>query len=115
PPTFLDCVVAIGRTEATPGPIQGQWIPEASGFLYGSFLSKIDEDHNNYELFLVTNRHVIEDHASTTNNPLSVKFNLKPVGSAREYDIPLKDQQGKPTWHFHPNPQVDQTIIKIKE
>ena len=61
----------------------------------------------------LTNRHVVEDHAALTNGPLSVKFNLKAPGSAKNYDILLKDEHGQPSWHFHPNPLVDVAIIPI--
>jgi S1-C subfamily serine protease len=112
PPPFLDAVVLIGRTEINPAePIH--WVPEASGFLYGDYLKKVDEQHNSYQVFLVTNRHVIEDHAVMTNRPLSVKFNLKTQGSTRAYDIPLRDNKGNPVWHFHPDATVDLAVVSI--
>lgn len=125
PPFYLDCVVALGRKDliptppAPPGaPVQppryGPWIPEASGFLYGKFLKKEDEQHNSYNVYLVTNRHVVEEHEQfAKGGPLWVRFNLTTAGSAREYDIPLRDAQGKPQWHFHPNPLVDIAVIPI--
>lgn len=73
PPIFLNRVVAIGRTEMSPGPLQGQWVAEASGFLYGDFVAKVNEKENNYALYLVTNRHVIEDHVAATAGPMVVK------------------------------------------
>lgn len=105
--------MAIGRKEVNPVTGQAQWIAEASGFLYGEFLRKIDEKQSRYLLFLVTNRHVIEDHATLTKAPLSVKFNLVATGPAREYDIPLLDEHGKPIWRVHPNPAVDVAIIAV--
>jgi hypothetical protein len=113
PPTFLDCVVALGRKVMNPATHQVQWTPEASGFLYGEFVSKVDETHSTYQVFLVTNRHVIEDHAAATSDPLSVRFNLNSPGSAREYDVPLHDERGRPTWHFHPNPSIDIAVVPI--
>lgn len=114
PTYFMDCVVALGRkVVVNPVTHQQQWTPEASGFLYGEFVSKADEKNNNYQVFLVTNRHVIEEHASTTTDPLSVRFNLSLPGSAREYDVPLRDERGRPTWHFHPNPEIDIAVIPI--
>jgi S1-C subfamily serine protease len=109
PPDFLDCVVALGRKDAA-----SQWVPEASGFMYGRFLSKLDEGHNNYATYLVTNRHVVEEHSvNTGGGPLWVRFNLNTPGSAKEYDIPLINAQGSPAWHFHPNPSVDIAVIPI--
>ena len=49
----------------------------------------------------------------TKGGPLWARFNLRTPGSAKEYDIPLRDDQGKPQWHFHPNPSVDIAVISI--
>ena len=114
PPPFLDAVVLIGRKQINVLPPSEQWIPEASGLLYGDFVKKVDDQHNQYNTFLVTNRHVIEEHALMANNaPLSVKFNLKTGSSTRAYDINLRDDKGNPLWHFHPNPAIDVAIISI--
>jgi len=112
PPVFLNRVVAIGRKEMSPGPMQGQWVPEASGFLYGDFVAKVNEKENNYTLYLVTNRHVIEDHIAATPGPLVVKFNMKSGQAARTYDIDLV-QQGKPVWRSHPNQAIDIAVIRL--
>jgi S1-C subfamily serine protease len=92
---------------------QGMWTPEASGFLYGEFVSKVSETESKYRTYLVTNRHVIEEHAAATKAPLSVKFNLKTAGASREYDVMLTDERGQPTWHPHPNAAVDIAVIPI--
>jgi S1-C subfamily serine protease len=125
PPFFLDCVVALGRKDRVsappppPGvqaapPLYGPWIFEASGFLYGKFIKKHDEQNNEYHLYLVTNRHVIQEHEEATKGaPLWVRFNSSSPGSAREYDLPLRDAQGKPLWHFHPNAAVDIAVIPV--
>jgi len=130
PQFYIDCVVALGRKDLIPGPPRpslvtpltpapppasyGPWIPEASGFLYGKFVKKADEQHNTYSVYLVTNRHVIEEHDEfAKGGPLWVRFNSTSAGSAREYDIPLRDAQGKPVWHFHPNASVDIAVILI--
>jgi S1-C subfamily serine protease len=112
PPSFLDCVVVIGRNELHPPIPVAQWVPEASGFLYGHFVQKIG-DHNQYATYLVTNRHVIEEHAALTNSPLSVKFNLKNGGSTKAYDIPLRNPQGQQMWHFNPNPLIDVAVVGV--
>jgi S1-C subfamily serine protease len=110
PHSFIDSVVAIGRTETNPGPMLGKWVIESSGFLYGEFSSKTDDTHAQYHIYLVTNRHVITEHASATQGPLVVRFNLK--STAKEYEAPLM-MDGKPTWHAHPNPLVDLVVISI--
>jgi len=88
----------------------GKWVIESSGFLYGDFISKTDETHSDYHTYVVTNRHVIEEHAAATKGPLMVRFNLK--SAAKEYETPLV-MDGKPTWHAHPNPLVDLAVISI--
>src|SRR5271157_6542688 len=108
PPTFVDRVVAIGRHEPTGAPNQVRFVPEASGFLYGDLLSKQGE-MGSYQIYLVTNRHVVEDHIAATKQPLWVKFNVK--STAQEYDLPLQDEHGKPLWHPHPSPAIDIAII----
>jgi S1-C subfamily serine protease len=114
PPYYIDCVVALGRKDMSPGPNQGQWIPEASGFLYGKFLAKTDEQHADYRVYLVTNRHVVEEHvAATGGGSLWVRFNLSSPGSAKEYEIPFVNQRGGLKWHFHPNSSVDIAVIPI--
>jgi len=124
PPFFLDCVVAVGRKEllptppAPPGtqphpPSYGPWIPEASGFLYGTPFGQIG-GKDAYRVYIVTNRHVIEDHdALTKGGSLWVRFNLSSPGAAREYGFALRDAEGKPLWHFHPNPAVDIAVLPL--
>jgi Trypsin-like peptidase domain len=71
------------------------------------------EKTNSYQVYLVTNRHVIQEHALVTNEPLSVRFNLKAEARVQEYDVPLTDSQGNPIWHFNPNPAVDVAVVPI--
>ena len=116
PPFFIDSVVVIGHKETIPGPhpgpLQMKWVPEASGFLYGDLRFK-QGDQGRYAVYLVTNRHVILEHMAAATGPLSVKFNSQSAGSAREYDLPLLDERGKPTWHVHPDPDVDLAVMLI--
>jgi hypothetical protein len=112
PVLFLDHVVAIGRKETTPGPNYGKWIGEATGFFYGKFDHKISDTVSSYWPYLVTNRHVIEEHIAATTGPLSLRLNPKAGGSVREYDFPLV-VDGKPTWHAHPDPQVDLAVMTL--
>jgi hypothetical protein len=112
PIVYLDRVVAIGRKETTPGPNFGKWIGEASGFIYGEFQRKLDPDKSEYHLYLVTNRHVIEEHIKATNGPLSVRLNPKAGGTVQEYDFPLVEA-GSLTWHTHPDPSVDIAVVSL--
>jgi hypothetical protein len=112
PVVFLDRVVAIGRKDTTPGPNLGRWIGEASGFLYGDFVGKNSEQKSLYQPYLVTNRHVIEEHLAATNGPLSIRFNQKSGGPVQEYDFPLI-VDGVPTWRAHPDPLVDIAVVRL--
>jgi hypothetical protein len=111
PVAHLDRVVAIGRKDTTPGPNLGKWIGEASGFLYGAFISKNGEN-STYAPYLVTNRHVIEEHLAATKGPLLIRLNQKSGGPVQEYDFPLV-VDGALTWHAHPDPLVDIAVVRL--
>lgn len=112
PLIYLDRVVAIGRKDTTPGPNFGKWIGEATGFLYGDFKGKDSNQVDLSQPYLVTNRHVIEEHLAATNGPLSVRFNQKSGGPVREYDFPLV-VDSLPTWRAHPDPLVDVAVVRL--
>jgi hypothetical protein len=112
PVVFLDRVVAIGRKDTIPGPNFGKWIGEATGFLDGDFKGKNSEQQDMSLPYLVTNRHVIEEHIAATDGPLSVRFNQKSGGPVREYDFPLI-VNGLPTWRAHPDPLVDVAVVRL--
>lgn len=98
PPTFFDSVVAIGtRTQngAT------QWI--ASGFLYGKFVSKVNEETPSYRVYLVTNRHVIDGIQNCI-----LRFNSLEEETAKEYPIDKSKN-----WALHPNPEIDVAVVSI--
>lgn len=112
PIVYLDHVVAIGRKETKPGPDQGKWFGEATGFIYGEFAGNSPAGRQ-YTPFLVTNRHVIEEHIALTDGAaLFVRFNPKAEGPATDYDLPLTIG-GHPTWHAHPDPEVDLAVVTL--
>lgn len=109
PPFFLDCVVAIGimsTVTLSDGTKKQEFKGLASGFLYGHFLERVSEKESNYQVFLVTNRHVLKDIGS---NEVYVRFNPETAEPAREY--PLKE--GTQNWFAHPCPDVDVAIVPI--
>jgi hypothetical protein len=112
PLVYLNRVVAIGRKDTTPGPTFGKWIGEATGFFYGEFDHKVNETQSSYTFFLVTNRHVLEEHLAATNGPLSVRLNRKSGGPAQDFAFPLV-VGGLPTWHTHPDPLIDVVVIGL--
>ena len=102
PPFFLDCVVAIGILAND----EKQWV--ASGFLYADFVRKIDEQNNEWRIYLVTNRHVFE------GQPLvQVRFNPQEAKPAQEYPVPLTNPDDSPAWVSHPDPEVDVAVVQI--
>lgn len=134
PPYFPDAVVALGsaRPLVSGPPCAVQWVTEGTGFLYG-YLVKGDPDPTKrmYAVYLVTNRHVIEDHATTqaisrlqqaqsaqsgencgttftAEGMISVRMN--PLNSSlqgRKFDLPVKD------WSYHPTKDVDIAAILL--
>jgi S1-C subfamily serine protease len=116
PPFYLDTVVVIGHNETIPAPSPGspqvKWVPEASGFLYGDLLSKQGEQ-GQYQLYLVTNKHVILDHLASGVGPLFVSLNSQAPGTVKDFELPYRDEQGRPTWHAHPDAEVDLAVVRI--
>jgi Trypsin-like peptidase domain len=133
PPRFANAVVALGSMQPRilPGqPCTTEWFTEGTGFLYG-YLIKDDPDmaKRKYEVFLVTNRHVIEDHAASLassrvqqariDNPNckptvgpedTITMRLNPLNASlqgRQFDIALKD------WFFHPNGAIDVAAVRL--
>jgi len=111
PVAYLNHVVAIGRKETAAGPNQGKWAGEATGFFYAEFLSPVNDKDGSYAAYLVTNRHVLEEHISMTTGPLSVRLNTK-SGEVQEVDFPLV-VDGKSTWHAHPDPLIDLAVVRL--
>lgn len=133
-PTLLpDTVVALGAM--TPVFLPGgacvmQWSTEGTGFLYGH-LTKDDPDKTKrqYEVYLITPRHVILEHAASlatvkanqsqlppgpcamapqSEDSISVRMNpTNPSLPGREFDLAIKD------WFFHPNSSVDMAAYHL--
>ena len=98
PPFFIDAVVAIGSGR------DSKWSTDGSGFFYG-YLVKDDPDplKRLYEVFLVTNRHVIG-----TRDQVSVRLNHKDVfGQGEVFDIP------RISWFVHPDSSVDLAAARV--
>ena len=134
PPQLANAVVALGSMQPVmqPGqPCVMQWATEGTGFLYG-YLVQNDTDPAKrlYEVYLVTNRHVIEDHATTqaisrinpqspqlggacsavraTDDSISIRMNpLSASLQGRQFDLSIKE------WFFHPNKQIDIAAFRL--
>jgi len=103
PPSFLDCVVAIGIRQETG---QKAWI--ASGFLIGELVESVDEKRKLYSTYLATNRHVFEGQKEAW-----VRFNPRDTQPAREYLLGLEDRDGKRIWQPHSDPTIDVAVVPI--
>ncbi len=102
PPQFVNAVVAIGHTEGSGA--NAPWFTEGSGFFYG-FLATDDPDpaKKGYEVFLVTNRHVVAG-----KNIVSIRLNPKnSADPGQVFTIPGAD------WFFHSNASEDIAVAKV--
>jgi hypothetical protein len=104
PPFMLDCVVAIGFHDP-----DGKVAYAGTGFLYGRYLS-IDSATNQrqYRVYLVTNRHVLDGETTAY-----LRFNPEAGTPAQVFDASLLDQDGKPIWFSHADPEIDIAVLQI--
>jgi S1-C subfamily serine protease len=110
PPFFIDSVVALGRIDAKPNGQPPEWVTEASGFLYG-YLVKDDSDLTKrlYEVYLVTNRHVLANHAY-----IFVRLNPeKATDRVKQFPLALQDDKGQPQWFSHPDQKIDISVVQL--
>ena len=103
PPFMLDAVMAIGEGD---DPAKRAWI--GTGFLYGRFDKKIDETTKTYNVFVVTNKHVLEN-----RKKIYLKFNSANDPGSADYAMPLKARNGKDVWVGHPDEKVDVAVLPI--
>ena len=103
---FIDCVVALGREEGVPL----RWATEASGFLYGVPVDKeTDLAKHQYDVYLITNRHVLANHSDITLR-LNSQKETDPV---KEFTLALKNPDGTDLWVSHPDPLVDVSVVHL--
>ena len=102
-----------------PGQATAPWVTEGTGFLYG-YLTVHDPDptKRKYEVYLVTNRHVIEQHGAAAPGPRpdTIGVRLNPIDSstpARPFDLPIGDRPGENSWFFHPSGDLDIAAIGL--
>jgi hypothetical protein len=103
PAAFLDAVTAIGVGD---DPKRRRWI--GTGFLYGRFEKKIDEQTKTYNVFLITNKHVVESLPK-----IYLKFNSAADTSSKDYAVPLIARNGKLIWIGHPSKDIDVAVLPI--
>ncbi len=103
PPFFIDCVVAIGTKDE-----EGKYRWVASGFLYGHRLYANENTQRSYQVYLVTNRHVLAGLRQAF-----LRFNPQADKPAREYDLRLFDEAGNALWFMHPDEEIDIAVAPI--
>lgn len=102
PPQYIDCVVAIGTNKSS----IPNWI--GTGFLYGDLLEKGENDINRYQVYLVTNKHVLLNLDS-----IILRVNPQNDDSAISFPIPLIKSDGKTIWVGNPDPSIDVAVTEI--
>lgn len=102
PPFFLDTVVAIGVGD---DPGKRKWV--GTGFILGKFLEVTpDKKEKRYQLWLITNKHVLVDFKA-----VYIKFNSAQDPQSKDYKVQLVAKNGRPRWVGHPLDAVDVTAI----
>ena len=102
PPFILDTVAAIGQVSGS-----GSITWTASGFLYGHFVSEQD-GKSTYEVYLVTNRHVLNGQQS-----IVVRFGSESTALAPAINIPVVDASGMATYVLHPDTDIDVGVLPM--
>jgi hypothetical protein len=102
PPEYVDAVVAIGKIKST------QFEPIATGFFFGKFISKVNEQQSEYRIFLVTNKHVINE----SNANYGFRLDAKNENPANWFYLPAKTN-GSHSWFLHPDSLIDVAITPV--
>lgn len=103
PPFMLDAVTAIGVGDDETKRV---WI--GTGFLYGHFDKKLDETTKSYNVFLVTNKHVLKG-----KKRIYLKFNSANDPTSKDYAVDLVSRNGKDRWVGHIEPKVDVAVLPV--
>lgn len=101
-PHFMDSVVALGSIRNG----TKKWI--GTGFIFGNLKKETDDGTNTYMVYLITNKHVIDN----VDNIL-VRFNSQTNITAKDYQLNLKDSSGKLLWIGHPDKDVDVAVTSL--
>jgi S1-C subfamily serine protease len=101
PPHYLDCTVAIGKVEDG----KKHWI--GTGFLVGKYIESLKSGKTSYQLFLVTNKHVLAG-----SSAVILKFNSRNDQPSKDYDVALTTN-GVALWTGHPDKEVDIAVYPL--
>ena len=98
PPDYLNAVLAIGIKKNEKNI---NWI--GSSFLYG-----LKEDNESYTLWLITNKHVLEQ-----KKQIYVRFNALDETKCEDYPINLFSSEEQKLWFEHDDKDIDVAAIPI--
>lgn len=102
PPAFLDAVVAIGTGDKVE---DRDWI--GTGFFFGKVINDtLPVDQREYRIWLVTNRHVLENLRT-----VYIKSNSAQGTGSKDYQVQLVSRNGKNRWIGHPDEDIDVAVI----
>ena len=110
PPFFLDGVVALGSEQSSPPvgqqPPRKEWQTTGTAFFYGYAIDdNPDLSKRQYEIFLVTAKHVVEILAKSNRN-ISARLNpTDSTASSKQFEIPSS------AWFYHPDNSVDIALL----
>lgn len=103
-PRYLNSVVAIGRNDGNGGTA---WM--GTGFLFGYRYKDITYDEGVYNIFLVTNKHVVNGVDS-----IILKFNPQGNLPAKDYTLNLTNNSIT-LYKMHPNPNIDVAVMPLTQ
>ena len=104
PPSFLNGVASLG-VDNNEG--KREWV--GTGFFYGLFSHKIDDEQNAYHTLLVTNAHVLEG-----KKLIWMKLNRKNVDEGSEdFPLELRSNDDTPLYTKHSEADVAAMIINL--
>jgi S1-C subfamily serine protease len=118
PPVFISSVVALGYKVESPVASEGQhpkWFTEGTGFFYG-YLVQDDADplKRQYEIYLVTARHVVEGHAANVKDDLSVRLDAKDSSKGvQDFQIAAHPGPNDAAWFYHPDNSIDVAVLRV--
>lgn len=109
PEFFKDCVVAIG-IEIEKNSEEKEKIYIGTGFLVGYCVNPEEQDPNKkkYEIYLITNKHVVDK-----KNSIILKFNSKNRINTKDYGVSLIDKDGNKLYSCCDIDDVDIVAISI--
>ena len=100
---FFNTVVALGV------PLEDNSVRyTATGFLYGYPAGRNEKGKQTYWVFLVTNRHVIENATD-----IVVRFNAQSGANSKTYRLPMSNSEQAVHWATHPDSDIDIAVLLI--